>query len=727
MLERMWTKRTIFIGIIAQYNADLQTEEKPDRELALPRRVCTRGATMVRRRFTRVALLLVTLSLLPSVWLPSPSVQAQTATIYTSPQFGFRVSWKSPWHKTEEVSIPGEYDRLQLQLDAYDFYHEFYGLPWNEVNSAEILHRFVKQHRSNIADLTISQEWSPEGAQGQPMVIEYDAGGQRLTEYLHAIPLEGNRGVYINVVRRPVSGIGLDPFTLRDLDRLVQVDLGNSAGGGDLGDLQPVLPVCERVELYPGYPGYRGYVTGVAGPGETACLADLTVIDPTFSKEREDRLNRETARRLGILRAGAERFEEWTWEAWMAIEAGRGLIPHCHSCLWVNGSPLPPELTSPNPDDPRLQLGRFGQRTIMERYLREQGQPLWRIEQSWTDEEVRAIVGLLMPGHYPTATEILTYAGRIWDGRGGVSPAQLATALVNQGGYVPVPPSATPGDQIYLMTMGAYVMKYFMGTKEWEYIIWRPIEREVRLWRIEIDTKRYPLSLGEWIRQSEVLSGLIKKDRSSSSESGPGSASSSDHTTLQAMWPSPPDELVALLAEEPVPAESLPPVLSHVTPVSASGGDTVPASVTGFVRVDFATSRRTMHSLTYHVFPSVHAAERYYQLNVLKRRNDGSRIVSEMPMRGYPAVLLASRDGTVATCWVWTGDVVILAVSNAGEGMSPDFALATTWGLGVAGLGHLQRISPASPSVERSHQTGTPPLGDLRNFAESLSHHQPGT
>ncbi len=90
---------------------------------------------------------------------------------------------------------------------------------------------------------------------------------------------------------------------------------------------------CELVTIYPGYPEYRGNVPGVVGWGDAACVQVLTSLDPSFSREAEDRENRAAARRLGV----PGDIEDWTWETWMAIEAERGLVPQCYSCIYVPG------------------------------------------------------------------------------------------------------------------------------------------------------------------------------------------------------------------------------------------------------------------------------------------------------------------------------------------------------------------------------------------------------
>jgi hypothetical protein len=213
---------------------------------------------------------------------------------------------------------------------------------------------------------------------------------------------------------------------------------------------------CELVEIYPGYPGYRGLVTGVAGPGDAACLADLNLQDPSFSKDEQDRANLDAAHRLGV--GGSPNV--WTWETWMAIEVERGLVPHCYSCLFSNGALSRIRVADVAADDPRLELGGYRTRRIANAFAADLGLSTSQVTDAPTDDELRAIAGMENPGRYLTATEVLDAAARFladsFCGNGvrcGTPVIErLLTNLLGQGGYWPMPPGATDDDQVFLVT-----------------------------------------------------------------------------------------------------------------------------------------------------------------------------------------------------------------------------------------------------------------------------------
>ncbi len=162
---------------------------------------------------------------------------------------------------------------------------------------------------------------------------------------------------------------------------------------------------CELVELYPGYPGYQGFVTGVDGVGDYACLEDLESADATFSKSRQDRLNREAAEELDITGS----MDVWTWENWLAIEAERGLTPTCYYCAFAAAEARPEPRDVPrDPSDPRLLAGRFGETTINQRYFEERDM-ISRFAYQWEDYQLRALAGLAFPSDHPNAEQLLDY------------------------------------------------------------------------------------------------------------------------------------------------------------------------------------------------------------------------------------------------------------------------------------------------------------------------------
>ncbi|MDQ3523852.1 MAG: hypothetical protein M3451_02225 [Chloroflexota bacterium] len=123
---------------------------------------------------------------------------------------------------------------------------------------------------------------------------------------------------------------------------------------------------CTIVELYPGYPGYRGNITGVmphyGGLGDYECMHILEQDFPQFDRAQEDRANQQAADALGINGP----MNLWTWENWMLIEAERGLVPSCYTCLMLDTTSTPHRMNVyPDPDDYRILTGFIGQTTSL--------------------------------------------------------------------------------------------------------------------------------------------------------------------------------------------------------------------------------------------------------------------------------------------------------------------------------------------------------------------------
>lgn len=214
---------------------------------------------------------------------------------------------------------------------------------------------------------------------------------------------------------------------------------------------------CTRVELYPGYPGYRGIVTGLSGPGDTACLESLEAAG--FSAADEDRQNAEAAHRLGI--AGPK--ELWTWENWMAIEAERGVLPTCLMCLDLVGTQRERRTNRVVVgDDPRILSGSWstGNRALLWA-ASELGWDTWPGNLAVVvpdDISLRAIIGLANPGRHLNAGEYLQLYPRLVEdlAAGALIDSDLLwDTLYAQGGHAPVPPSTHPDDQILMWETGS--------------------------------------------------------------------------------------------------------------------------------------------------------------------------------------------------------------------------------------------------------------------------------
>jgi hypothetical protein len=226
---------------------------------------------------------------------------------------------------------------------------------------------------------------------------------------------------------------------------------------------------CELVELYPGYPGYRGYVTGIDGPGEVACLDDLIAANPRFDKPTEDAANQVAAQSIGLTGSPTD----WTWENWMAIEAERGLVPTCYSCLFQDLDP-PPSRKSAEWDstDPRLQMGGYGTSDALFSAVTRAGLELNMVafyedkfdpddqDALGPDHVLRAVIGLQWQGHH-TAPEMLDAYDQLFAflSEPGLQFIDVSgETVLAQGGYAPTPPTAHIEDQVYMIRMSAEAM-----------------------------------------------------------------------------------------------------------------------------------------------------------------------------------------------------------------------------------------------------------------------------
>lgn len=238
--------------------------------------------------------------------------------------------------------------------------------------------------------------------------------------------------------------------------RLGRRDLVLSVPGGLLLSLsaRSAYSQCQSIEIYPGYPGYRGYVTGVDGVGDHACLETLLALSPDFDQNREDRLNREAAIRLGL----AGNPEVWTWENWMSVEAERGLSPVCYWCAFVEADRrVPPVGIAPTPGDPRLAIGNGTTSWWRAALARDRGLPEWSVTDLFpTDQHLRANVLLTNPSPHLNAEQLLAAAEAMVDGlniSGGATfdPVALLRVALDQGGYAPTPPTAAQDDQVIML------------------------------------------------------------------------------------------------------------------------------------------------------------------------------------------------------------------------------------------------------------------------------------
>lgn len=265
------------------------------------------------------------------------------------------------------------------------------------------------------------------------------------------------------------------------------------------------------MELYPGYPGYRGYIAGVKGPGETACLQDLFMQDPSFDRAAEDAANLDAARAIGLNGSPVD----WTWENWMAIEGERGLPPTCYSCLILEEGNGPDRQTlTSDPDDPRLLLGGPGTTGALLKAAAQAGigptEAAFFRDLLGGDIGLRAYIGLSWPGNHNAPEMLAAYTEffRLWQ-QAPPRGTQLRPAsdfwgnMLDQGGYAPTPATAYLDDQLYMVRTSVAVMCSTMtragGTQDYCPTWYGRLEGS---FLSALATSSSPISYRAWLREN---------------------------------------------------------------------------------------------------------------------------------------------------------------------------------------------------------------------------------
>jgi len=107
-------------------------------------------------------------------------------TTYSSPQFGFRVSWEAPWELARPpVSEPGQLD--DLQLSAGQIAIEYFGV-FSDLDPAAFFQAAIEARRQQVPDLLIEQGY--QGPQsGLPAIVTYSMAGVPMADLIHVMTL----------------------------------------------------------------------------------------------------------------------------------------------------------------------------------------------------------------------------------------------------------------------------------------------------------------------------------------------------------------------------------------------------------------------------------------------------------------------------------------------------------------------------------------------------------
>ena len=264
---------------------------------------------------------------------------------------------------------------------------------------------------------------------------------------------------------------------------------------------QPGSGDCTLVELYPGYPGYRGNITGVMphwnGLGDYECLETLDGSNAAFDRAREDRANRDAAEALGINGP----MDLWTWENWMQIEAERGMVPSCYTCLMLDTSTEPYRTdVDMQPGDLRLLTGLSGRTQAIHGLWNSSGAgsgALGSIERIYNSDDygLRAHA-YLSGGPSMNAEELYREMEQVyqdwWDFDRDINvrfTEVMDTAIWDLGGYTWVPDNAAPMDQGFLMTYAISVALIGLSSEMHERY-WYELDQTLSRWdgSVPLDT-----------------------------------------------------------------------------------------------------------------------------------------------------------------------------------------------------------------------------------------------
>lgn len=126
-------------------------------------------------------------SQVPTGWRAASAAPDVAGTSYTSPQFGFQVSWAAPWTLAQEpVSKPRQYDVLSLAAGELGI--EYAGLV-TTLDPNAFFRGAVEVRRGQFPDLVVTQPYLPVTPR-LPGILSYTVKGTKMTDlvYLQSLP-----------------------------------------------------------------------------------------------------------------------------------------------------------------------------------------------------------------------------------------------------------------------------------------------------------------------------------------------------------------------------------------------------------------------------------------------------------------------------------------------------------------------------------------------------------
>ncbi len=143
---------------------------------------------------------------------------------YTSPQFGYRITWQAPWEPGPAASVPDEHD--DFRLTAEDVYLDYRGL-FTNLSEEDALDAYAEDRRLNTPGAT----WEVDDADepGPPsLLLQYtDANGRAMIETITVRSLRPGESVLLRALGTPQDQP--DPEAVPELVDLVTEELPEGA------------------------------------------------------------------------------------------------------------------------------------------------------------------------------------------------------------------------------------------------------------------------------------------------------------------------------------------------------------------------------------------------------------------------------------------------------------------------------------------------------------------
>ncbi|MDP9472849.1 MAG: hypothetical protein M3Q71_19670 [Chloroflexota bacterium] len=162
---------------------------------------------------------------------PATTEEPISGNTYTSPQFGYRVTWQAPWDPGATTSVPN--DRDDFRLTAGDIYLEYRGL-FTDLSEEEALQAYGEDRRLNTSGATIESVDAEEQASTTLLLRYTTATGIAMVETMTVRSLAPGEAVLLRTLSAPEDQN--DPEAVPELVELVTEELTGGA------DDQPAKP-----------------------------------------------------------------------------------------------------------------------------------------------------------------------------------------------------------------------------------------------------------------------------------------------------------------------------------------------------------------------------------------------------------------------------------------------------------------------------------------------------